>query len=203
MLEQSDDLPGSFPTMTMTTLRWTLALSGLCLLASSPDVRAADDAKTVDAGGLTFATPSTWKSSTPSSAMRRAQLKIDPATGDTEPAELIVFAFPGGAGGVDANVQRWEKTFKDKEGNNPKADVKKVKGQNTDVTRVELSGHYYPTTFPGQPKQADHDGYRLLGAIVTTDETGYFLRLVGPEKTVTAAKADFDKLVASLKVGGK
>lgn len=189
--------------MTMTTLRVTLALTGLCLLTAPSAVRAADDAKTVDVGGLTFSTPSSWKSSPPASPMRRAQLQIAPASGDTEPAELIVFAFPGGAGGVEANVARWEKTFKDKEGNSPKADVTKVKGQNTDATRVELSGHYYPTTFPGQPKQADHEHYRLLGAIVTTPETGYFLRLVGPEKTVTAAKGDFDKLIASFKVAGK
>ena len=59
--------------------------------------------QTVDAGGVSFEVPSTWKSSKPASPMRKAQIKISPAEGDTDPAELIVFAFPGGGGGVDAH----------------------------------------------------------------------------------------------------
>ena len=34
-----------------------------------------------------------------------------------------------------------------------------------------------------------------------TDDTSYFLRMVGPEKTVNAAKDGFDKLLASIKTG--
>jgi hypothetical protein len=157
----------------------------------------------VDAGGLSFEAPAGWKQTAPQSQMRRAQLKIDPVKGDERGAELIVFAFPGGAGTVDANVERWQRTFRDKDGNPPKADIKTVKGKNTDVTRVEIAGHYYPTTFPGQEKQPDQADSRLLGAIVLTDKTGYFLRLVGPDKTVTAARPDFDKLIASMKVDEK
>ena len=105
--------------------------------------------------------------------MRKAQLKIEPVKGDEEGADLIVFVFPGGAGSVDANVQRWQSTFKDKDGKPPKVDVKTVKGQNVEATRVEIAGHYYPTAFPGQPKQPDHDNYRLLGAIVLTDANSF------------------------------
>ena len=155
--------------------------------------------QTVDAGGLVFTAPAAWKSSAVTSEMRRAQLKLEPAKGDEQGAELVVFAFSGNGGGVEANIARWEKTFKDKEGSTPKAETKKVKGKNVDVTRVELNGHYFPTNFPGRPKQPDLPNARLLGAIVITDTTGYFLRLVGPEKTVSGAKADFDKLIASMK----
>ncbi len=181
-----------------------LALSVALALSTAPPL-AAQDAKTqtINADGVSFETPSSWKSTTPSSTMRKAQLKVEPVKGDDDPAELIVFAFPGGAGNVDANVARWQKTFKDKDGNPPKPEVTKAKGKNTDVTRVEMAGHYYPTAFPGQTQQPDKDGYRLVAAIVITDKAGYFLRLVGPEKTITAAKPDFDKLIASLKVDEK
>jgi hypothetical protein len=159
--------------------------------------------QTVDAGGVEFKVPASWKKSTPRSQMRRAQLSVDPVKGDGEPAELIVFAFPGGAGGVEANVDRWRKMFKDKGGEAAKADVKQVKAGGAEVTRVEVAGHYFPSNFPGQPKQPDRENYRLLGAILLTDQAGYFLRMVGPDKTVTAARPDFDKLIASLKVVDK
>lgn len=165
----------------------------------------AQDAKTrsVDAGGLVFQAPAAWKSTPPQSQMRRAQLEIEPAAGDKDKAELIVFAFPGGAGTVEANIERWQRQFRDKDGNPPKVDARKVKGRNVDVTRVEIAGHYFPANFPGQPKQDDKPSYRLLGAIVITPETGYFLRLVGPDKTVAESRAGFDAMLGTMTTGGQ
>lgn len=154
--------------------------------------------RTIDAGGLTFEVPAAWKSNPPSSGMRRAELRIAPAEGDKEPAELVVFAFPGGAGTVEANVKRWQSQFKDAGGNPPPVESKTVKGKNVEVTRVETAGHYYPSQFPGQAKQSDQPNYRLLGAIAQTGTTGYFLKLVGPDKTVQAARPVFDQLIASM-----
>src|SRR6478609_1628602 len=51
--------------------------------------------QTIDAGGLTFQAPASWKSAKPTSTMRKAQLSVEPVKGDPEPAELLVFAFPG------------------------------------------------------------------------------------------------------------
>jgi hypothetical protein len=174
----------------------------LCLGPVAPAVAADDKTQEVDAGGLTFQAPGAWKSSPPQSEMRRAQLKIQPAKDDDakEGAEVIVFAFPGGAGTVDQNVERWQRQFRDKDGNAPKVDVKTVDAKNAKVNRVEMAGHYTPMTFPGQAKQEPKDDYRLIAGIVLTPDTGYFIRLVGPEKTVKAARDDFDKLLASIKV---
>ena len=52
-----------------------------------------------------------------------------------EGAELVVTAFPGGAGSTDQNIKRWESAFKDADGKAPKAETKKVKGKNVDVLR--------------------------------------------------------------------
>ncbi len=158
--------------------------------------------QTIDAGGLKFQAPAGWKSNPPSSSMRRAELKIGPTGGDKEPAELVVFAFPGGAGTVEANVQRWRSQFKDADGNPPRIESKVVKGKNVDVTRVETAGHYYPSQFPGRPKEPDRPNYRLLGAIVQTPETGYFVKMTGPDKTMQAVRGDFDQLIASMSVAG-
>lgn len=160
--------------------------------------------QTVDAQGLTFQAPASWKSTKPRNpAMRRAQLTVEPAKGDEDPAELVVFAFPGGGGTAEANIKRWQGFFKDKEGNAPKAETKTVKGKNVDVIRVETAGRYVAPVFPGSQETHDKPNYRLLGAIVQTEGTGFYLRMIGPDKTMVAAKPAFDELLASIKVDEK
>lgn len=193
----------------MSILRTTTAAlaAGLVAgLALGSPARADDKAKTqsVTAGGITFEAPGAWKPVTPSGSMRKAQLKVSPAEGDTNGAEVIVFALPGGAGSIDQNIERWRGQFKGKDGNPPKADVKAVKGKNgLEISRVEMAGHFFPANFPGLPKQADQPNARFIAGVVVTPEAGYFIRLVGPEKTVNAAQSDFDKLLGTVSIGVK
>lgn len=150
--------------------------------------------QTVDVGGLTFQVPASWKSQRPTSSMRKAQLRVAPVEGEKDEAELVVFVFPGGAGTVEANVTRWQNQFKDDGGNAPAVQSKTLKGKNTEVTRVEVAGRYLDPFANTGPRP----NFRLLGAIVTTDDAGYFLKMVGPDKTMKAISADFDKLIASI-----
>ena len=162
----------------------------------------ADDEKpqTIAARGLTFQAPAAWKSSRPTSQMRLAQLKVDPVAGDKDPAELVVFAFPGGAGSVDANIQRWQQQFQDDSGRPPRITTEKRRGKNVDVTFAEAAGRYVAAVQPGSPEKFDKPNYRLLGAIVQTPEVAYFLKMVGPDKTMTKAKPAFDELIKSIEV---
>ena len=168
------------------------ALAALCLGADEPK-------QTVDAKGLTFEAPKAWKSNPPTSQMRRAQLKADPIEGDEYPAELVVFAFPGGAGTVEANVERWRNLFKDDAGNPPRIETKKVRGKNVDVVRAETHGEYHPANF-GRPEPVRKDA-RLLGAIVMAGDTSYYIRMVGPDKTMKKLTADFDEMLKTIRVG--
>ena len=163
-------------------------------------VAADDTPQTIKAGALSFKAPGTWKKETPKSAMRQAQMKVEPATGDDEPAELVVFAFPNGAGSVESNIDRWEKQFIDADKGTPKAKVEKKKGVNVDVTRVEITGRFVAPVTPGAAARNDKANYRLLGAIVETKDTGYFFKLTGPDKTVSAASKGFDGLIESMKL---
>jgi hypothetical protein len=161
----------------------------------------ADEPKqTIDAKGMTFEAPKSWKSSPPSSPMRRAQLKVEPIEGDDYPAELVVSAFKGSAGSVEDNLKRWQNFFKDEDGKTPEIESKKVQAKNTEVTRAETSGHYYPAALPGMPKQPDRPGARFLGAIVTGEKNSYYIRMVGPDKTMKKLKADFDEMLKSIKL---
>jgi hypothetical protein len=155
--------------------------------------------QSIEVDGLSFKAPSCWKKTPPTSQMRKAQLTIEPAKGDDEPAELVLFVFPGGAGPVKQNIERWRGQFKTKNGELPEVESKTLKGQNVEATRVEIAGTY---TDPFS-KAGAKPNYRLLGAIVVTDDAGYFFKMVGPDKTMNAAEADFDGLVKSIKLKGR
>lgn len=177
------------------------AMQGLGLAALAVLLVAADDAKqTIDARGLKFEAPGAWKSSPPASQMRRAQLKVEPIEGDGYPAEMIVFAFPGGAGTVDDNIKRWQNLFKDADGNAPKIETRKVQGKNVEVVRAETHGEYHPASFGG-PAQPVRKDARLLGAIVMTGGTSYYIRMVGPDRTMKKITPEFDELLKSITVG--
>ena len=124
--------------------------------------------------------PSSWQTMPNANAMRKATYKVGDDT------ELTVSA---AAGGVEANVKRWAGQFGDAE---PKTEKRKVNG--LDVTVVEIKGPYQGM---GGPKK---DGYMLLGAVVDGGgQMQTFFKMTGPEKVVTGARPDFEKLVSSLR----
>ena len=188
--------------MPIGNRKWATMVLGLVVLATL-SAFGADDPKTKvhKAGELSFEAPIAWKSEKPTSSMRKAQLKLAAAEGDTEPAELVVFVFPKGAGTVEANIKRWASQFKDGEGKAPEPMVKALKGKNVEVTRVEIAGRFVAPVTPGSSEVVDKPGFRLLGAIVQTDDAGYFFKMIGPDKTMTSAKSDFDALIASMSKG--
>lgn len=183
----------------MSMIHRSLAV-GLIAALFGVAVAAEDNPQAIKAGDLSFKAPADWKKETPKSSMRQAQMKIEPTKGDDEAAELVVFAFPNGAGSVESNIDRWEKQFIDADKSTPKAKVEKKKGVNVDVTRVEIVGRFVAPVTPGAAARNDKANYRLLGAIVETKDTGYFFKLTGPDKTVSAASKGFDGMIESMKI---
>ena len=136
--------------------------------------------------------PKAWQSVPNANTMRKATYKIPKAPGDAEDAELTVSA---AAGGVDANIKRWAGQFGNAE---PKTDKRKPNG--LDVTVVEIKGTFASGGMgmmggPTTPKE----NFMLLGAVVDGGDRQHFFKMTGPEKTVTAAKKDFDVFVASFR----
>jgi hypothetical protein len=182
--------------------RMGLVVLGVGLAAAF--AAAADDAtKTIEAGGMTFKAPEAWKSIPVQSVMRKAQLQVEPVKGDDFPATLVVYVFAGGAGSVEANVERWQKQFVGGDGTPPKIESKTVKGKNTEVTLVETAGRYKPSPLRGAPAEPERENARLLGGIVTTEKNGYFLKMVGPDKTMTSIRPAFEELLKSIEIDEK
>lgn len=136
--------------------------------------------------------PKSWQSVPNANTMRKATYKIAKVGNDSEDAELTVSS---AGGGVDANIKRWAGQF----GNaNPKTEDRNPNGLK--VTVVEIKGTYASGGgMMGGPSTPKGD-YMLLGAVVEGgDNRLHFFKMTGPEKTVTAAKKDFDALVASFR----
>jgi len=139
--------------------------------------------------------PAAWEKVANPSAMRKATYRIPKAAGDAENPELSVIV----AGGSSAsNIERWVGQFSA----GASVDKKERTVSDINVTVVEIKGTYGGgMAVPGMaaaPTPKEH--FALLGAIATADgQDGTFFKMVGPEKSVKAARADFDKFVSSLK----
>lgn len=142
--------------------------------------------KTFKVNDLAFKRPAGWTWQKPSSSMRKAQLSIPSKDGD---ANVVFFYFgPGGAGGVQANVDRWMGQFQnvqDKKVNN-------VKIGGTPVTFVEAAGTFL--TGPPFGQKVPKAGYALRGAIIGAKGGAIFIKLTGPEKVVLKSTTDFKKM---------
>ena len=71
------------------------------------------------------------------------------------------------------------------------------------MTRAETHGDYQPAQFPGRPAERKRTNARFLGAIVTGDDVSYYIRMVGPDKTMTKLKPEFDALLSTIEIEGK
>jgi hypothetical protein len=146
---------------------------------------------------ITWVDPPGFKRVPPSNPMRKAAFVVPRATGDSEDGELTVFYFgPGQGGSIDANVDRWVKQF---DGIKP-GDVKRADREANGLRQhtVELESGTFSSGMPGGA-QKPKAGFGLVGGIVETPSGAYFFKLTGPSKTVKQAKADFYKLLDSIK----
>ena len=150
-----------------------------------------------EAAGLRFAHPSEWTRVPAPSDMRAAQFRVAKADGDAEDAEVVLFFFGKGQGGsAQDNLDRWRGQMG--EGASAKAagtvTIKTIHGLK--VTSLDVAGTYKPMARGGDA--TPHPGYRLLAAVIEGEGGPWFLRLVGPEATVKAAKPGFDATLESV-----
>lgn len=134
-----------------------------------------------------------WETQTPENSMRIAQYLLPRVEGDSEDAQVIVYYFDGSGGSVEANFDRWIGQFEqpDQSSSHEKAkrDKKNIGGIETHL--LDISGTYVAETTPGSGIRQRKEGYRLLAAILQSNPGPYYIRLLGPEKTVEHWKESF------------
>ena len=191
-----EPLPEQAVTTTTASAMGSMAAPGLppghpaMPNGAMPAAAGGGGAAAPEAGDVAYDAPASWVSAPNPSPMRKATFKIPKAGGDAEDAEL---AISSASGGVDANIKRWEQQFGDAKA---KTELRTVNGLK--VTVVEIKGKIGAGGMMGMPATAAKDSQMLLGAVVDGGDRQHFFKMVGGEKTVTAAKKDFDKLVSSM-----
>ena len=147
------------------------------------------------AAKLQFKAPTEWVVEKTSSTMRVAQYKLPKEAGDTEDASLVLYYFGQGQGGsTSANIDRWVNQIKQSDGGDSKDKAKEetLSVNNLKVTTIDLAGTYTAEMAPGSGTFTNNPNYRLRAAVIETPKGSYYLKLVGPEKTV----AKWDKSVS-------
>jgi hypothetical protein len=151
-------------------------------------------------GELHFKAPDGWVTEKPSSAMRAAQYKLPKAEGDSEDASLVLYYFGATQGGSpQANIDRWISQIQQTDGgpSKEKAKTETTTVNGLKVTTVDVSGTYTAEMAPGSGTSHNDANYRLRAAVIETPKGNYFLKLVGPAKTVGHWEQAFTDYVKS------
>lgn len=151
--------------------------------------------------GLRFSAPPEWTARQASSSMRVAEYVLPRAAGDTEDGELIVYFFGGSGGSVDANIERWLGQMQQPDGRASRdvatRSTQVINGLN--VTTLDLAGTYVAEVRPGSGERHNKPGFWMRAAVVTTPKGPYFVKAVGPVKTMTRWKNALDAFMSSVK----
>ena len=156
-------------------------------------------------GKFQMAAPEGWQRKQPKINFIEHEFEVPASDGDERPCRLTVM---GAGGSIEDNLKRWYAQFRQADGGDAadtaKVEQKTVSGQ--EVTLVDVSGTYLDK--PGGPfaggKTIERDDYRMLAAIIETTQKGkktgnYFIKLIGPRKTIADNQKAFDAMIVSLK----
>ena len=185
---------------------WTQSLIVICLLVAHPfssafTYRTALELSQESTATLKFTAPEGWLQEKSTSTMRVAQCKLPKAAGDQEDGSLVLYYFGQNQGGTTAaNIERWVNQMQQPDGKPSKEKAKEetLTINGLKVTTVDVNGTYTAEMSPGSNTFHNNPNYRLRAAIVETPKGPYFVKLVGPEKTVSRWDQAFSNYLKSL-----
>jgi len=183
--------------MKSSNLTKSIVVSALLItLLSGTAVLGFQDKQNESPGELRFKAPTEWVVEVPSSKMRVAQYKLPANTGEGEDASLVLYFFGTNSGGsIQANLDRWISQIEQPDGSSSagKAKTETLNVNELKITTIDLSGTYVAETAPGSGTKYSKPAYRLRAAVIETPKGAYYIKFVGPTKTV----ARWDKSFAS------
>lgn len=148
-------------------------------------------------GGYTFKAGAPWQAKQEPRPMSSGGFSI-PGKDGSAGVDADFYHFGSGQGGdVESNVKRWQGQFQtgdDGKQAEPVREELTLGGKK--ITVIHLKG-----TFLAGPafaaKKTAMPGYAMTGAIIPGDDGSVFVKIVGPDAALTAAKEDVKKLISS------
>ncbi len=176
-----------------------------CETPAEPDARPRASAEHT-VRPLEWTAPSTFVELTRSPVgSQRASYRVPPAGSDTEDGELLVLFYGTGSGGDRDKV--WSGWFEQFDGDaSAQAKRESFAVGPLQLETFEHVGDYKLNMGPRRsgmkrsPVQMVKKQHRMIGALVRTPDRGnWFVRLVGPDETVQAAKPALRQLLDSMR----
>lgn len=155
----------------------------------------------VDLDGLKSRAPARWKEIPTTQQFRYKVFRIPGEKAELD-AELVIFYFgEGGGGGVQENIKRWKNMFEPPAGKtiDEVTTVSEFRVGEVPVVYVDIRGTYLFRPFPAAPKAEPRKDHRMISVIFRSSKGPYFIRLVGPEVTVTKHQKEFDEWLKNFK----
>lgn len=144
--------------------------------------------------------PAGWTQTKPMSSMRLAQISLA-GSGANNPAEIAIFHFPGTGGSASANIQRWQSQFQGPKGE-PGTQIAKTDtmmvGLLTVVT-TDVTGTYLAQGGMMGPDEDQPDS-RMIASVIETPSGNWFIKAVGPTKTIAEHEKRIRDFVRTAKV---
>ena len=176
--------------------RFSLLAAALLSLAG---FSLADEAKStaLKVAETTFKAGTPWKAKAEPRRMSSGGFTIEGKDGAAGIEADFYHFGPGGGGGAEANIKRWQGQFQ------PGADGKLPEPQKEELKVGDKAAIF--VTFKGtflsgsvmDAKRTPLPGYTMTGVIVPTDAGDVFIKISGPDAAMAAAKEDIKKLVRS------
>lgn len=157
----------------------TPAMPGTTAAASAPSSSAASS------GSLTWSAPDHWEE-LPAGGMRRGSFTLH-GEGDTT-ADLSIIAFPGEAGGLAANVNRWR----------GQVGLPALSPDAVQASIAHADTASFHVDFVSMTGEASGKPSRIDGAIFNFGGESWFVKLIGPSALVAAEAENFRAFVGTI-----
>lgn len=180
-------------------------LSGQAWNAAAADAEKQEPTRQVELneGRIQLVAPQEWEPKKPQTRIVDFEFAVPPAEGDELPGRVTIM---GAGGGVEANINRWIDQFEQPDGTSSKEKTKIEKSMlgGAEIYVVSITGTYKDRSGGGPFTRAPiipRPNYRMLSAIIVTPNSGhYFIKLYGPEKTVSRQEKAFREMLTTLKI---
>ena len=148
--------------------------------------------KTLTPPGVTCQVPASWKEVKTTSTMRAATWKI---SHKSENVDVVVYWFgKRGAGGVEANLERWRKQIKTtKDPETQTFDIRK----GFKVHMLDARGTYVAPVRPGATERNNKPDSRLVAAVIETAGGPLYIKAIGAASVLDPQDAAFMAWVKS------
>jgi hypothetical protein len=146
--------------------------------------------------------PTEWKREKRDNLLLKYQFRLARIKDDKSDAQAFISEVIG-SGAADKKVKGWRDWFLPPEGKKIEdvSTIDKLKIGKKEAIYLDVQGTYLHKKRPQDPDTAaEHrPGYRMLAVYFETNDTPYFIRLIGPATTVTHYKKGFDEWLKAFK----